>query len=295
MAVRWGKWLDRKRKPVAFVLSGGGPLGAVQVGLLQALLAKGIAPDILIGVSVGALNAVAIAADPSREGAKKLEDIWMRMRRDDLFPGGRLVSAWHAVRKGTHLFSNAGLRRIIETELEADTFEELELPVQICAARLDTGEEAWFSTGPIMEPILASSAMPGVFPPVDIEGVRYVDGGIANNVPISQAVELGAKKIYVLNVKAWSHDRPLNHPHEFAMHGLVLARAQRYKHDLEWCSEQAEVIEMPSVDVGHVPFTDLSQTTRLIETGRDAGMVALESPPIPVLTPEPRPRAKAGA
>lgn len=276
MAVRWGRWFDRRKQPVAFVLSGGGPLGAVQIGLLQALFEKGVSPDMVIGVSVGALNAVFIANNPSVEGAEALGDVWRRMRKDDLFPGGRLISAWHAVRRGSYLFSNAGLRRIIEGELPAQNFEDLALPAHIAAAKLETGEEAWFSSGRILEPLLASSAMPGVFPPVSIDGVSYVDGGIANNVPISKAVELGARRIFVLNVKASSQDRPLNHPHEFMMHGLVLARSQRYKHDLEWCSREAEVIELPFVDVGHVPFTDLSQTQRLIGAGRNAGRAFLE-------------------
>lgn len=279
---RWSRWMvrpDRRSKgPVAFVLSGGGPLGALQVGFLQGLLDGGVVPDLMIGASVGALNAVFTGENPTSEGARKLGEIWMRMRRDDLFPGGRIVSAWHAFRKGSHVFSNAGLRRIIETELGVRTFEELAVPVQLVAAELHTGEETWFDSGPIEDRLLASCAMPGVFPPVEIDGITYVDGGIANNVPVSRAVDLGAKKVYVLNVRSWSNDRPLNRPHDFMMHGMVLARAQRYRQDIERCRARAEVIEFPLTDVGYVGFTDLSHTSRLIDTGREVALSVLEQP-----------------
>jgi NTE family protein len=199
----------------------------------------------------------------------------MRMRKDDLFPGGRLVSAWHAVRRGSFVFSNGGLRRIIEEGLTVRTFEELRIPAQVVATDIESGEEHWFASGEIMGPLLASAAMPGVFPPVAIEGTTYIDGGVANNVPVSKAIELGAKRVYVLNVHAMSQPRPLNRPYDFMMHGLVLARAGRFRREIARFREQAEVIEFPIVDVGHVAFTNLSQTERLIEAGYESGRAVL--------------------
>lgn len=264
--------LGRRRHPVAFVFSGGGPLGAVQVGLIQALFAEGIFPDVVVGVSVGAFNAVYVAQEPSPSGAEELREVWMRMRRDDLFPGGRLVTAWHALRRGSYVYSNLGLRRLIETEVAETTFEELKIPAHVVAANLETGREAWFSSGPFLEPLLASAAMPGVFSPVVIDGVAYIDGGVVNNVPISRAIEAGARRVYVLNTSGATQMRDLTRPHDFMMHGMVLARGQRYRHDLEHYRLEAEVIEFPAVEVGHVPFTNLSQTPRLIEAGFDAGL-----------------------
>lgn len=115
--LRWDERRRQRNRPVAFVLSGGGPLGAVQVGFLRALFEHGVVPDMVVGVSVGALNAVAVADDPSASGVESLETLWLRMRRDDLFPGGPLVPAWHAVTRSPSLYSNAGLRR--------DTFDQL--------------------------------------------------------------------------------------------------------------------------------------------------------------------------
>jgi NTE family protein len=264
---------------VAFVLSGGGPLGAVQVGFLHALFERGIVPDVVVGVSVGALNAVAVADDPSAAGVESLEGLWLRMRKEDLFPGGRLTWAWHAVTRGPSLYSNDGLRRIIDRQLRASTFEELLIPAHVVATDLATGEEAWFSQGPITEPLLASAAMPGVLPPVEIHGVRYVDGGVANNVPVSRAVALGARQVYVLNVHAAAQPRRLARPHDFMMHGMVLARAQRYRNEVESLRRKVSVVEFPPVEVGHIPFTSVAHTGRLIEAGYRNASAFLDTRP----------------
>lgn len=258
-------------------MSGGGPLGAVQVGFLHALFEHGVVPDVMVGVSVGALNAVALADDPSPAGVEALQSLWLRMRRDDLFPGGRLVWAWHAVTRGSSLYSNAGLRRVIDHHLSASLFEELMIPAHVVATDLRTGDEAWFSQGPITEALLASAAMPGVLPPVTIGGVTYVDGGVVNNVPVSRAVALGARHVYVLNVHAATQPRKLARPHDFMMHGMALARAQRYRQDIETFRRRATIVEFPAVDVGHVPFTSTAHTGRLIEAGYRAASQFLEA------------------
>lgn len=239
---------------------------------MHALLDTGITPDILVGTSVGAVNAVFVANDPTPDGLEKLRDVWLRMRKDDLFPGGRFASAWNAVKRGSFVYSSSGMRRIIETELPVTTFEELKVETHICGTNLETGEETWFTSGSLMDPLLASSAMPGVFPPVEIDGASYIDGGVANNVPVSRAVEAGARQIFVLNVNSGSQARTLNRPHDFMMHGFVLARAQRYRRELERYREQANIVEMPMIEVGHVPFTSLSHSQRLIEAGYEGGL-----------------------
>lgn len=268
--------LARKRGPVAFVLSGGGPFGALQVGYLQALAEFGIVPDLVIGTSVGALNASIIANDPTERGAQALTQVWLGMRKDDMFPGGRFETMMHAMRRGSHVYSNAGLRRTIASALPL-TFEELALPLHVVATDLATGDEKWFTSGELMDPLLASAAMPGVFPPVEINGTIYIDGGVSNNVPVSRAIELGARHIHVLNVNASGQGRALNRPHDFMMQGLVLARGQRYRRDLEKYRAQATIHEFPAVQVGHIPFTSLEHTERLIKAGHDEGLKFLET------------------
>jgi NTE family protein len=165
------------------------------------------------------------------------------------------------------------LRRIIGESLgPRRRFEELSLPAHVVAATLEGGRETWFSTGRIEGPLLATSAMPGVFPPVTIDGVQYVDGGIVNNVPVMKAVEEGARKVYVLNVSGVIHPRELHRPHDFMMHGLVLSRAHRYHNDLARAAESAEIIEMPRVEVNQVAFTNLAMTQELIQAGYETGL-----------------------
>jgi NTE family protein len=240
------------------------------VGFLRALFERGVVPDVVVGVSVGALNAVAIADDPSLGGVEALQSLWLRMRKDDLFPGGRLVSAWRAVTRSSSLYSNSGLRRVIDQHLSASSFEDLVIPAHVVATDLRTGEEAWFCRGLITDALLASAAMPGVLPPVEIDGAVYIDGGVVNNVPVSRAMQLGARQVYVLNVHASSQSRKLVRPHDFMMHGMVLARAQRYRRDMETFGRKATIIEFPGVEVGHVPFTSTAHTARLVEAGYTA-------------------------
>lgn len=271
MSVRWSEirsraW-NRWRGPTAFVLSGGGPAGAAQVGMLQGLLEAGITPDAMIGTSVGALNAVFIANDPTLRGAEKLREVWMSMRREDLFPGGKISSALNILRRGSCVFSNSGLRGIIESGLEATTFEQLKIPAHINATQLSNGEERWFSSGSIADALLASAAMPGVFPPVQIDGHAYIDGGVTNNVPVLRGAEIGAKSVVVISVNAASQRRELTRPHDFMMHGFVLARGHRYERDLAAARQKASVRVIPTLELGYVPFTDMSQTERLIEAG----------------------------
>src|SRR5438876_763289 len=186
-------------RPVAFVLGGGGHLGSAEVGMLRALLTNGVEPDIVVGTSVGALNGAAIAASPTLASIDALTAAWARLTRDKLFAGSFLSGATRIVRTRTHLHSNGPLRELLERLLPVTTFEALTVPFQCVAACIERAAEQWFDRGPLVEPILASCAVPGILPPVEIGGEHYVDGGIVNSIPIERAVTLGAREIYVLH------------------------------------------------------------------------------------------------
>lgn len=259
---------DRGRRAPrnAFVLSGGGVLGAVQIGQLLALLERGIVPDLLVGTSVGALNAAYIAADPTPQGARTLAQIWTRLRADDVFPGGTVRRVWHIVARGDHIVGNEGLRRLIE-HLPVDRIEELSVPLHVSATNLRTGEERWFSNGPVMPALLASTALPGILPPVDIDGERYIDGGVVNNVPISRAVELGATRIHVLTcAPPATHldEQPIRRPLDVMVQAFAHSRAARVSLDLMRYEKQARVTMMPTFDPGLIRYDDPSHSERLI-------------------------------
>ena len=266
------QWLrrlaQRRRDRVGFVFSGGGPLGALQVGALKALFDHDIRPELAVGTSVGALTATWLAFDPTPLGVARLESKWRDIKEGELFPGGRFKASWaRMLMKGDKVFENSGLKRIIENTIGPGRFEDAQIPLAMTATDLDSGAEMLFTSGPVLEPLLASTAMPGIFPPVKIGNRTYIDGGVANNVPIAPAATLGARTIYVMNSTSHSlQRRPLARPMDFLLHAFTLARAQRLSLELEYFSDKVRLVLLPSVPLDFfVPFASLEHTGTLIE------------------------------
>lgn len=268
----------RRRPDVAFVLSGGGVLGAAQVGQLQALIGAGIIPDVVIATSVGALNAAAVATEPDDAGMQRLAEVWRALKTEDIFPGSRFARAWNVVSRGDHIHANTGIRKLVE-QIPVDAFEETEIPLWISATNLRTGEEEWFSKGSMMQAILASTALPGIFPPVPIDGELYIDGGVVNNVPISKAIELGAQRIYVLTCgTATGTQRPIRRPLDVLVQAFAHSRRARVSHDMTHFSAEAEIIMMPTFDPGYIAYNDPSQSGRLMTRARELSAQFLAAP-----------------
>ena len=163
---------------IAFVLSGGGSLGAVQAGMLEALLERGIVPDVLVGTSIGAANAAFLAAEPTFPRAQALSDLWRSLRSREIFPLG-------PVRTPRTLFKDGSLLASV--------------PLRIVATDFVDGTEVVFDSGPVADTVLASTALPGVFPPHRVSGRLYLDGGLVDHVPLAPAIAMGADTIYVLS------------------------------------------------------------------------------------------------
>jgi len=183
----------------AFVLSGGGSLGAVQVGMFSALADRDVQADLLIGTSAGAINAAFVAGHGAgRESLDRLAAIWVGLRRRDVFPLAPLRQALAMTGARPSLFSSDALRRLVVANLAYRNLEEAAIPVHIVATDLMTGREVLLSSGDATDAVLASAAIPGVFPPVAREGLTLIDGGVSDNAGLSHAVSLGADEIYVL-------------------------------------------------------------------------------------------------
>ena len=186
------------RLRTAFVLAGGGSLGAVEVGMLRALTAVAdTRPDFVVGASAGAINGAYFAGDPSAAGVARLDKLWRSLTRHHVMPF-RIGDLLRIALRRDYLVDPSGLRRLLEDHLPYRRLEDAALPMHVVAADMQLGSEVVLSHGPVVDAVLASSAIPGVYPPVRIDGRDLVDGGVANNTPISTALRLGAQRIVVL-------------------------------------------------------------------------------------------------
>lgn len=232
----------------AFVLAGGGSLGAVEVGMLQALLDWGEKPAFMVGASAGAINAAYFASDPTRAGADGLEKLWCALRRRDIFPLN-LRGVLGLLLRRDYLVGSHALRNLLERHLPYRLLEEAIIPIHIVASDMLTGHEVLLSSGSVIDAVLASTAIPGIFPPVRIDGRLLVDGGVANNTPISTAIKLGATRVIVLPTGfACALKQVPKGAIGRAMHALNLLVSRQLVHDAErLAGSHVELRIVPSV------------------------------------------------
>lgn len=259
----------------AFVLSGGGNQGVSQVGMLRALLERGIVPDVVVGTSAGALNGAAVAYAPNLTGVAQLAAVWEQLRADHVFPGGKIHRAWQVVKRGTHLFDHAGLAALIHHSSPARSFSDLEIPLRVIAADLDTGEEVVLLRGPLKPALLASAALPGVFPIVNHDGRRLVDGGVVNSVPLWHALSGPVDRVFVLNVSGAPADKIERSPLDVVMTSFMHARNQRFELELRHAPPHVEIIVLPRPRDTRELF-DFSGARDLIDEAYDLTCDALD-------------------
>ena len=224
-------------------------LGAAEVGMLQALVERGVRPDLVVGTSVGAINGAFVAADPGPGTVDRLRAVWEELASARIFGGSVLSRVGTLVRTRTHLHSREPLRDLLETHLPARTFAELQVPFQCVAASIERAAERWFTDGPLIDAVLASSAVPGLLPPVELDGEHYLDGGLVHSIPVGRAVALGAGTIYVLHVGRIDHPlQPPTRPWEVATVAFEIARRHRFATDLATLPPGLTVHVLPSGD-----------------------------------------------
>lgn len=199
---------------IAFVMSGAANYGPLQVGALQVLLERGIRPDMLVGTSAGAVNATYLALDPTVEGTQQLTEHWRSAARDMLSRKDALLMVWRLITNRDGLLPNEPLRRFIERTMPpgVSRYSDLRLPAYAVAVRLDTGAVRCFGDDPsdrILDGLMATTAIPGFYPPWPVDGVDYVDGGVVAYLPIQLAVERGATEVYALNVTSGNTNKGL--------------------------------------------------------------------------------------
>lgn len=235
---------------VAFVLGGGGVLGAGEVGMLRALLEAGIVPDLVLGTSVGALNGAFLAADPTVEATLRLADLWRQLSAEGgVFSGSIAQRVGTAVRSRTHVHRRGPLRQLLADHLPVERIEDLAVDFQCVAASIERAAEHWFTSGSLSDAVMASAAVPGLLAPVQIGDEHFLDGGLVNSIPVSRAVELGARTIYVLQVGRI--ERPLTtptRPWEVALVAFEIARRHRFAADMARLPDDVVVHVLPTGD-----------------------------------------------
>jgi len=231
----------------AFVLGGGGVLGAAEVGMLRALFESAVTPDLVLGTSVGALNGAMVARDPTPAVIERLTELWQDASTAAGFSDKPLRTVRRAVSTGTHLYSSAYLQQRLAAEFGETMFEDLPVRFQVCAASIERAAEHWFTSGPLVPAIMASAAVPGLLPPAEVDGEHFLDGGIVNSIPLGRAVALGADRIFVLQVGRI--DRPLKapkRPWEVARVSFEIARRHRFARELAEVPDDVQVHVLPA-------------------------------------------------
>jgi NTE family protein len=224
---------------VAFALSGGGNLGAMQAGMMRALLENGVDPDLMVGSSIGALNAAFYATHPGVAGCSALESAWSNLRRRDVFrfDFARVLAGFVGLRD--HLVTTRRLRDLIKLWLGIERIEEAQLPFAALAADALTGERVLMAQGDVATALLASSAIPGFFAPVRYGDRWLIDGSLSSSSPALESLELGADEVYVLSTTTAPRVRPPRGAVAMAMNSVSLVTARVQRDQLEMADRRA--------------------------------------------------------
>ncbi len=261
---------DHIRPKTAFVFAGGGSFGAIQVGMLHALASHGIAADMVFGSSVGALNGAYYAGTPTIEGIRQLGSIWRGLRRQDVFP-----VTWRTllsfVRRRDFLLASEGLRQLIDTHLPYRNLEDAAVPIHVVATDILSGETVVLSKGAATQAILASTAIPAAFAPIQFERLYLADGAISSNTPVKVAVTLGAQRLIILPTGyACARQSPPVGAMANALHALTLLIARQLISELESLDPKIDYFVLPPLcPLGGSPY-DFSQTSQLIERAAES-------------------------
>ncbi|MFQ5945893.1 MAG: patatin-like phospholipase family protein [Anaerolineae bacterium] len=273
---------------IAFALSGGGSRGALEAGALLALLEAGVEPDLLVGTSAGAMNAAFLATDPSLGGARLLADLWSTVKRAEIFPPNDvllyLTMGWRFLRGKDGLLSSERLRRFVASQLppKVRRFGDLSVPLYVTAADLNHGVLYLWGENPegdLIDAVMASSALPTLFPPEQVAGLQLVDGGVVANVPIAIAAEKGSTEVYAINVGYAGQALP--QPRGVVNIGLRSLNALIYQQLLDDLERSAGRILLHHIVIDAyqgLPIWELGRGAEMVEDGYRVTKEYLELP-----------------
>ena len=247
--------------------------------MIRALYERDVAPDLIVGSSVGALNGAFLASrPPSVKTADELAVLWRGLGRGQVFPLNPVTGFFGFIGARDHLISDGALRRLVDEHLEFGALEKAPVPFHVIATDLLSGRELRLSEGDALKAVLASAAIPGVFPPVEWEGRSLIDGGVSNDTPILHAIELGAERIYILPTgNACDLPSPPHGALAMLLHAMSLLIMRRLLIEIELLHDQAELIVLPPPCPLTVTPIDFSQADELIRRSYADGCEYLDA------------------
>jgi NTE family protein len=279
---------------IAFVLSGGGNRGALQAGALKALLERGIYPDLIVATSVGALNGVTLAADPTVACARRLAESWRHVRRADIFPGNPLTVGWRILIGRGSLHGQERLARFILGQLPPNVrrFKDLKVPCVVTATSLSTGQLRLFGADPserLLDALLASTAIPPFFPPYRYRDDWLVDGAIVASLPISHAIMRGARTVYTLEIadELTSSTGPgLLHTLASSLNAMLSRQHEQERQITALGRQRGVTIHDIKLSTGQrLAYNDFSRSSALVDAGERATLEYLNALPAPPRSP----------
>lgn len=266
-----------------FVFTGGGALGAAQVGMVRTLLRAGIVPDAIVGCSVGALNGAFLAADPTVDQVTDLEQRWRHLRQGDVFPGGAVTKLRKILGRDDHLFDPGPLRHIVTTWLPYTCLDEAAVPIRVVTTNLDQGRTVVHGSGPAADVLMASAAIPGAFPPVRLaDGDWHVDGGVTCLNPVAVALDFEPRRVWVLDVAGDGAGRFAQGMNAFDLFQLGFALSMRAQsHHIHLTDPRVQVLSTANHPAARgLSVVNFTRTAELIDAGADVARDHLDRHPV---------------
>jgi len=260
------------------MLTGGANWGAVQVGAARALFERGFQPEFIVGVSVGAINGAYLATRPSPEGVEALLRLWETADARKIF-GSRVsrIRELAAVLFHDSAFSNRALRSFLEQSIPVRRFDQTTIPLAVVASDLTSGSSRLLSEGDLLDAILASAAIPGLFPPVEIDGVRLVDGAIADPLPLSAVLERGIRRVVVVEAgRPCGCGNDLGHASGLLQRAVTVVMSDRMDLLVRLVPPDVEFVSLGLVCHPETPITDLSNAALRAQIGYEEAVSVLD-------------------
>lgn len=256
-------------RPLAFVLPGGGALGAYQVGVIRSLTRAGVAPDLLVGVSAGAVNASLFAWNQGVDGVARIESVWRDIQRRDLIRFNPVRLALAVAGRRPSFLDNEPGRRFLRQQLGARLLEHSPVPLVLVATDLASGDVVPLRRGDAVTAVLASTAFPGVYPPVQLDGRLLIDGGVVADVPLDLAASLGSRSALVLSVPPTLEGTPPRHAIDILLRSSSLGVEAHGRTALRRPPDGLTVVEVPAPPSAVNTF-DVGRSATMIDLGAAA-------------------------